>query len=712
MLPASVGNLPVIHFTSCHKAEMHQWQHLTQFMIAVADFHSALGAVLSQVCEYTNWDYGEAWIPTANNTVIELSQVWYSRSLTDEPRESALKQFRCCSEGLTLPLNICLAGRVWYTQQPEWIVNLDNHSENKFIRSKIAHACGFKTALGIPIVVQHQVLAILVFFTSRPQQEDEHLVDEVKALCDLHLRTFLSRGTIPYTKQQGNITHITSRGDAQLREIPLWDEVQNPCQEIVQITNKQLWCDPLTGLASRTYFMEHLQSHCELANAPDSNYQFAVLFLDLDRFKIINDSLGYSLGDQLLVVISHKIQTCLQPQDVIARLGGDEFAILLNNIQSEADASQIAKQICTELSSPFLVAGHEVFTGVSIGIALSKTQAPCLPEDLLRYADLAMCHAKQLVKGRHMVFEKAMHDRAVARWQLETDLRQAIQELKNQRVHSHNSQFKIPNFQHTLTLFRRFQRSRKSTLLTLGATQLQVYYQPVVSVSTHEPMGFEALLRWHHPQCGWLPPSSFIPVAEETGMILPLGEWVLWQACRQLRHWQNQFPQAPLVMSVNVSCKQLLSSDLVETIGRILDTYSLAGSSLKLEITETVFMENAQVIAKTLEKLKSLGVKLSIDDFGIGYSSLSRLHAFPIDTLKIDRSFISGNENLDENSQIVQTIVALAHQLGMDVVAEGVETTAQLEHLKVLRCEYAQGYLFSQPVDSNVAEWLMTQKPV
>lgn len=703
---------------------MHQWQQLKQFMIAVPNFQSALGAALTQVCEDTNWDYGEAWIPLANNTVIELSQVWYSRNVAVAPLDvSALKQFRCCSEGLALPLNIGLPGRVWYTQQAEWIVNLKHQPESKFIRGKIAHACGFKTALGIPIVVQHQVLAILVFMTSRNQKEDWHLTERMKVLLSSHLVEFLPCLATSSTVGGEALQIVMSH--AQL------DGVQHSNAGFANalVTNKHSGYDPLTGLANRTYFMEHIRRRCDLANTPGVSYKFAVLFLDLDRFKVINDCLGYSLGDQLLVAIATRIQTYLRPSDTIARLGGDEFAILLDNIDSETEATHIAKQICAAIASPFIVAGHEVFAGVSIGIAFSQTQATCLPEDLLRYADLAMCDAKQLVKGRYMVFEEAMHDRAVARWQLENDLRQAVQEIIGDRVAGNSSTSVAPsvvtsqsldfsageakelNSTFKLTLVPRLRRMRHSSRLLL-ANQLRLYYQPVVSVTTHQPMGFEALLRWRHPQRGWVSPDKFIPIAEETGMILPLGEWVLWQACRQLRHWQDQFPHAPLVMSVNVSCKQLSSSDLVETIDRILHTYSLAGSSLKLEITETVLMENTQAIAQTLEQLKSLDVKLSIDDFGIGYSSLSRLHAFPIDTLKIDRSFISGEQNLDENSQIVQTIVALAHQLGMDVVAEGVETTAQLAHLKALRCEYAQGYLFSQPVDSNVAEELMTQKSV
>ncbi|MBD2740274.1 EAL domain-containing protein [Coleofasciculus sp. FACHB-1120] len=418
--------------------------------------------------------------------------------------------------------------------------------------------------------------------------------------------------------------------------------------------------DKLTGLANRALFMDRLGHLVELTKRRQ-DYLFAVLFLDLDRFKVINDSLGHTIGDQLLVEIARKLQTCLRPGDTVARLGGDEFTILLEDIQDVSDATRVANQIQNELALPFNLNGQEVFTSASIGIAFNTTDYH-QPEDLLRDADIAMYRAKALGRARHEVFDMTMHTRAVALLQLVTDLRQAV--------------------------------NRQEFLL---------HYQPIVSLSTGQITGFEALVRWQHPERGLISPAEFIPVAEETGLIVPIGWWVLREACRQMRVWQTQ----QLTISVNLSSKQFTQPHLAPAIHQILEETGLDPGCLRLEITESAVMENAESAIATLLELKKLGVQIYIDDFGTGYSSLSYLHRFPIDTLKIDRSFVGRMSSDSENWEIVRTIITLAHNLGLDVIAEGVETAEQLAQLRTLQCEYGQGYFFSRPLDVVAVETLM-----
>jgi len=424
--------------------------------------------------------------------------------------------------------------------------------------------------------------------------------------------------------------------------------------------------DNLTGLPNQALFIDHLERAIARSKRHD-DYLFAVLFLDLDRFKVINDSLGHVIADQLLVEIGRKLEAAMRPEDMIARFGGDEFVIFLEDIKDVSDATRVANRIHEELMSPFNLGGNEIFTSTSIGIALSS-HGYDRPEDFLRDADTAMYRAKALGKARHEIFDKSMHDRAVALLGLETDLRRAV-----------------------------------------GRGELRVHYQPIVSLGTGRISGFEALVRWQHPERGLIPPAGFITVAEETGLIIPIGQWVLGEACRQTRKWQEQIDaDPPLSVSVNLSSKQFLQPDLIELIGQMLLKTGLDARSLKLEITESVVMENAEDATAMIRRLRDLGVELYIDDFGTGYSSLSYLHRFPVSMLKIDRSFIKRMSGRGEDSEIVRTIVALAHSLRMGVIAEGVETEEQVDHLKALKCEYAQGYYFSRPLDAESAGELIT----
>jgi diguanylate cyclase (GGDEF)-like protein/PAS domain S-box-containing protein len=419
--------------------------------------------------------------------------------------------------------------------------------------------------------------------------------------------------------------------------------------------------DALTGLPNRALFMDHVKMAIQRSRRSGDRL-FAALFLDLDRFKIINDSLGHMVGDQLLVGIAHRLEMCLRPGDTVARLGGDEFTILLEDLATSDDALDVARRVQDAVTQPFNIGGHEVFTTASIGIALSNTGYE-RAEDLLRDADTAMYRAKLLGKKRHVVFDKEMHDRAMELLQIETDLRRAI--------------------------------SRKEFFLN---------YQPIVSLATGKVSSFEALVRWRHPERGLVMPSEFIPIAEETGLIVPLGLWVLNEACRQMHEWQKlQRADEHVTVSVNLSSRQFSQADLIDQVSAALRDSGLRAGCLKLEITESMVMENIDTAIGMLAQLRGLGVGLSIDDFGTGYSSLSYLHRFPIDTLKIDRSFVTQMTDNTENAEIVRTIVTLARSLSMDVIAEGVETREQLGQLSDLGCDYGQGYLFSRPVGATQA---------
>jgi diguanylate cyclase (GGDEF)-like protein len=400
------------------------------------------------------------------------------------------------------------------------------------------------------------------------------------------------------------------------------------------------------------------------------DYQFAVLFLDLDRFKNVNDSLGNSIGDQLLITMARRLESCTREVDMVARLGGDEFAILLDGIPNQAEATNMARRIQEKLMSPFNLSGHEVFTSTSIGIALSSTGYDH-PENMLRDADTAMYRAKAQGKACYEVFDKGMHTHAVYLLQMENDLRRAI-----------------------------------------DREELRVYYQPIVALGNGQLAGFEALIRWQHPERGFINPADFIPLAEDTGLIVPLGLWILKRACQQLCKWQWQSPaNRSLFMSVNLSGKQVAAPTLVADISDILKETHVDPKHLKLEITESAVMENADMAARLLKRLKALGVQLSIDDFGTGYSSLSYLHRFPVNTLKIDRSFVGRIGEAAENIEIVRTVISLAENMGMEVVAEGIETLSQLTQLRKLKCQYGQGYLFARPVDADsVSDWI-TKKP-
>ena len=436
--------------------------------------------------------------------------------------------------------------------------------------------------------------------------------------------------------------------------------------------------DPLTGLPNRLLFIDRLGRLIRHSKR-HKDHLFAVLFLDLDGFKMINDSLGHLIGDQLLVGVAARLEKCLRSSDTVARLGetftvarlgGDEFTILLDDIKEPADANRAAERLMKALAPPFVLAGKEIFTSISIGIAMSNT-AYEEPEDLLRDADTAMYRAKSLGKARFEVFDADMRASVMARLQLETDMRRALERHEFRNV-----------------------------------------YQPIVALESGRIVGFEALMRWQHPTRGMIGPEEFIFVAEETGLIRDLGWWSLREACRQMSTWRTRSKAyLDLTMSVNVSAKQLLQPHLVDEMSTLLRETALPPEALKLEITESAVMADPAAAAEMLQHIKSLGVRLAIDDFGTGYSSLSYLHRFPLDTLKIDRSFISGAADGSEGMEIARTIMPMAKNLRLDVVAEGVETIEQVGLLRRLQCKYAQGYYFSKPLAPEEVPPLLAEEP-
>jgi diguanylate cyclase (GGDEF)-like protein/PAS domain S-box-containing protein len=474
-----------------------------------------------------------------------------------------------------------------------------------------------------------------------PHYEDEHRIlhKDGTYIWTLSRGLAVRNAAGEATRMAGSQTNISDRKRAE--------------EELV----RSALYDPLTGLANRALFAERLAHAASLSTRGD--YHFAVLLLDLDRFKLVNDSLGHAVGDKLLIGIARRLESCLRPGDTVARLGGDEFTILLHNISDLADATAVAERIHKEFALRFHWGGHDVFTSASIGIALSMPEYSGGSDDMLRDADIAMYRAKALGRARFEVFNQEMHARAASSLELEGQLRRA-----------------------------------------LGRHEFVVHYQPIVSLENGRITSCEALVRWNHPTRGLIGPGEFIPIAEETGVITSLGEWVLKTACAQAKAWQEEGLPA-LSVAVNLSARQFRGSDLCGTVGHALEATGLEAGRLELELTESVIMDGAEEAAATLQQLKTLGVRLSLDDFGTGYSSLSYLKRFPFNTLKMDRSFVSELPRKSEDAAIAKAIISLAHGLSLSVIAEGVETLEQLAFLGTHECDEAQGYLFSRAISAE-----------
>jgi predicted signal transduction protein with EAL and GGDEF domain len=461
-------------------------------------------------------------------------------------------------------------------------------------------------------------------------------------------------------------------------------------QRILELQDKLIHearYDALTTLPNRAFFVKRLAECVRKCQQPD-DYQFALLFIDIDRFKSINDSLGHTAGDELMRAVARRLQHVIRTEslpspgidprrtrggafDSVARIGGDEFVILLENFAGAEDGARVARRIQTVLEKAFHIENHQLFITASIGIAISGKDT-IDPAEMLRNADAAMYKAKLHGKARFVISDSSCHGAALSRFRLENDLRDAI-------------------LNH----------------------ELELHYQPIVSIDDCHIRRFEALIRWRHPVLGMVQPDAFVSIAEETGLILPIGEWVLREACRQMHEWNLRFAAAPPVcVCVNISPRQFADQNLVKMVRTVLDETGLDPKCLELEVTENLTMQDSVRAMQILRELASLGISLSLDDFGTGCSSLSYLHRFPITTLKIDRSFIREIESCRESAEIVQTIAALGHNLGMEVVAEGIETTAQLDRLRALKVDYGQGFLFSRPISAHSATLFLEAKEI
>jgi diguanylate cyclase (GGDEF)-like protein/PAS domain S-box-containing protein len=513
----------------------------------------------------------------------------------------------------------------------------------------------------------------------RPEEWFERIheadVERVKEEIAAH-----QKGLTPHFESEHRVRHKDSTYRWMLsRGLAIRDNEGNPLRMAgsqTDITEGKV-SDPLTNLPNRLLFLDRLGRLMRHSKRHPER-MFAVLFLDLDGFKMINDSLGHLAGDQLLLAVSKRLECCLretdtvsrlaQPTFTLARMGGDEFTVLLDEIKEPGDANLAAERVMKELSAPFHVGGKEIFTSASIGIALSNPSYQH-PEEIMRDADTAMYQAKSRGKARYEIFDADMRATVMARLELETDLRRALErgELRN-------------------------------------------FYQPIVALASGQIIGFEALMRWQHPTRGLIGPEKFISVAEDTGLIRDLGWWSLQEACRRLREWRSQVgAERDLTISVNLSIKQFVQPHLVQNIGILLKEMGIPPHALKLEITESTVMEDPSAAVEMLQSMKDLGICLAIDDFGTGYSSLSYLHRFPLDTLKIDRSFISGGSEGVNGMEIARTVMPLARNLRLDVVAEGVETAEQVQQLKNLDCKYAQGFYFSEPLCAEEAGALLSE---
>ena len=585
---------------------------------------------LARICDFMAWPLGHAYevVSADGETRLRSMTLWYAR-------DDAAGTFRDATRLREFAPGEGLPGQTFISGKPQWLTGVPDRED--FLRRSEARACLISTACAFPVHVGEEVVAVFEFFSERALQANQSLLTLMPQV-GLHLGRAIER-----QRAEDRLIHDASH-------------------------------DPLTGLPNRALFLERL--HQSIAHARrKADVQFAVLFIDLDRFKIVNDSLGHLAGDRLITQVAGRLTGALRREDVIARpdattpdsstlarLGGDEFTILLTDIRDPSDAVRVANRVKDALRQPFAIGGQEVYTSASIGIASSASGYESA-DAILRDADLAMYRAKALGKARWELFDREMHQAAMTRLALETDLRHALQ----------NEEFVL-------------------------------HYQPVVSLRTGEVAGFEALVRWQKPDGELVLPGGFIETMEDTGLIVFLGAWVLREACRAARILEELYPgeRAPSI-SVNVSSRQFAQPDLAAQIRTVIAEVGIDPHHLRLEITESAMIGDMNRVAAVLRELKEIGVRVSIDDFGTGYSSLSYLHSLPLDVLKIDRSFVSAIARNGESLQIVRTIMSLAHNLGMDVIAEGPEDAEQVSQLRSIGCEFGQGYYFSRPIDLPAA---------
>ncbi|MEH2613069.1 putative bifunctional diguanylate cyclase/phosphodiesterase [Bradyrhizobium sp. AZCC 1693] len=578
-------------------------------------FHLAI----EEICKFTEWPLGQVYIVHRSGEDLRLDPL-HVRHAADA---DALRPMMEATKATSFASGEGLPGRVFASATPVWLQHLA--ADRNLPRADAVAACGIKSGMAFPILVGRDVAAVVEFFSYKEQEPDA-------ALLTLLGQIGIQLGRVIERKQaQDRLIHDASH-------------------------------DGLTGLPNRVLFRDRVDRAVARARRIFDEH-FAVLFIDLDRFKLVNDSLGHAAGDDLLVEIAQRLNDVLQRHSAahtLARLGGDEFTVLLEELDSPDKAMQIGELLIDALRTPILIDGQEIYASASIGVAnIAGTEQS--PETLLRNADLAMYRAKSLGRGRVELYDTGLHDIAVERLRLEGNLRRALA----------NNEFIL-------------------------------HYQPIVSLDTHDIVGFESLIRWQRGPGDIVPPGDFVGVAEDTGLIVLIGGWVLSEACRMLAQLQVQFSRPePLTMSINISPRQFIQPDFINQVRRAVSGAGLEPRSVRLEITETVAIGDPERTILVLKALHDFGVRISIDDFGTGYSSLNYLHRLPVDTLKIDRSFVTGLGLTVEGTQIIRAILDLAENLKIDVVAEGTEQEGQIRQLADMGCHYAQGYYFSKPLPPN-----------
>ena len=587
--------------------ELRLLQSITQAASEAGDVHAALAVTLDKVGETTGWALAQAWVPSAAGTVLECSPAWHCCA-------SGLEEFRNASLGFVFAPGEGLPGRIWSTKQPLWI--RDVGSEVNFPRAHLARSAGLTTAMGIPVLAGTEVVAVLEFFGREGRDQDARLIQLVAAVA-------AQLGSVIQRKRTEERLHYLAHYDT------------------------------LTGLPNRVLFTDRLQQ--AMFEADRHVRLVAVAFLDLDRFKTINDSLGHGIGDLFLKAVAERLASCVREGDTVARLAGDEFTLILADIRVADDAARVAQKILDSIAHPFHLVGHELYTSASLGITLYPLDDQDI-EGLLRNADIAMYRAKESGGNSYEFHAADLTSKAQARLTLENALRRAIER-----------------------------------------EEFELYYQPVVELESGRMTGIEALIRWRHPERGLVAPDEFIPLAEETGLIMPIGEWVLRTACQHYRDCGPALGKA-LRLAVNVSPRQFDRGQIFDVVTRVLEETGFDPHLLDLEITETLLMQNAEAVLKTMHDLGALGVNFSIDDFGTGYSSLSYLKHLPIGLLKIDRTFVRDVPSDGNDAAIVSAIISMAHSLGLQVIAEGLETYEQLEFLRKQGCDAIQGNYYSPAV--------------
>ncbi|MFA4902378.1 MAG: EAL domain-containing protein [Desulfobaccales bacterium] len=608
-----------------------QERQAVQFAIskALAESSTLLEAgprFLRAVCEELKFDVGELWLVDHESNLLRRQALW-SQPFSLPSNFIFPVEVRTFSSGEGLP------GEVWASIQPVWIDNLAD--DPRFLRKSLMAQAGLRGGCAFPILLGREVIGVIALFAKELRHPDEHLNKQMDDLGH-QMGQFIQR----------------RRAEDKLLHLSLYDG--------------------LTGLANSALLRDRLQMTLNKGRS-SPGHTFAVLFINVDRFQKINDTLGHGVGDQLLIDIARRLEECVRPEDTVARFSADNFIILLANVKEDRQAIVVAGRIRQCLHPCFHLAGHEVFVTVSLGIAMGAGDYET-PDEILRDADLAMNRAKDLGKDRFFLYDPAMRGPSVEAFSLERDLRWALERQ-----------------------------------------ELLLHYQPLVELASGRLTGFEALVRWNHPERGLVMPGEFIPLAEETGLILPLGQWVLREACTRMQAWQTRFqPDPPLTISVNLSARQFTQPDLVELVAQTLQGTGLPGTQLRLEITETAVMYDPEAAIRMLTALKDLGVRLSIDDFGTGHASLRYLQRLPVDSLKIDYSFISKLKVSPESATIVKAILGLAGNLGLRVVAEGIETAGELHLLQKWGCGYGQGFYFFRPMDQEAAAALIAagEKPL